>query len=92
MKKMYNTKMTKKARIGIAALAGIMAMSLATPLAVNASTLKGPEIRLATDAEKALKEAEEDLARKAKENSEQQENLIPEIPVFFNSPGMIEFE
>ena len=38
MKKMNNTKttkVTKKARIGIAALAAIMTMSFAAPLAVN---------------------------------------------------------
>ena len=42
MKKMNNTKTTKvskKARIGIAALAAIMTMSFAAPLAANAATL-----------------------------------------------------
>ena len=42
MKKMNNTKankVSKKARIGIAALAAIMTMSFAAPLAANAATL-----------------------------------------------------
>ena len=42
MKKMNNTKTTKvskKARIGIAALAAIMTLSFTAPLAANAATL-----------------------------------------------------
>ena len=42
MKKMNNTKankVSKKARIGIAALPAIMTMSFAAPLAANAATL-----------------------------------------------------
>ena len=47
--KKNNIKMTKKARIGIAAMAAIMAMSLATPFAANAASLRGYENRAAAE-------------------------------------------
>ena len=50
MKKMNNTRITKKARIGIAALAAIMTMSFAAPLAANAATLKDHETAVAASA------------------------------------------
>ena len=50
MKKMNNTKVTKKARIGIAALAAIMTLSFAAPLTANAATLKDHETAVAASA------------------------------------------
>ena len=47
--KKNNIKMTKKARIGIATMAAIMAMSLAAPIAANAASLRGYENRAAAE-------------------------------------------
>jgi len=44
MKKINNTKVTKKARIGIAALAAIMTMSFAAPLTADAAIMKENKI------------------------------------------------
>ncbi|MBR4588291.1 MAG: hypothetical protein IKO30_08270 [Lachnospiraceae bacterium] len=49
--KKNNIKMTKNARIGIATMAAIMAMSLAAPLAANAASLRGYENRAAAGTE-----------------------------------------
>ena len=49
--KKNNIKMTKNARIGIAAMAAIMAMSLATPFAANAATPRGYESHIAEGTE-----------------------------------------
>ena len=54
MKKMNNTKankVSKKARIGIAALAAIMTLSFAAPLTANAATLRENESRVAAAAD-----------------------------------------
>ena len=48
---MNNTKITKKARIGIAALAAIMTMSFAAPLATYAAAPNGAADRAAATAE-----------------------------------------
>ena len=51
MKKMNDKRISKKARIGIAALAAIMTLSYAAPLAANAATLKGQEATVAANAD-----------------------------------------
>jgi len=50
MKKMNNTKITNKARIGIAALAAIMTLSFAAPLTANAAAPMEKDFAMAADA------------------------------------------